>query len=89
MGVRSLSQEDPLEEGLATHVSFLAWRAPWTEEPGRLQSRVSKSRTRLKRLNTHTKQVKKVWKHFLFLCYPPAGKFTSSPVPTSVSRGFP
>ena len=54
MGVRSLSQEDPLEEGLATHVSFLAWRAPWTEEPGRLQSRVSKSRTRLKRLNTHT-----------------------------------
>ena len=38
MGVRSLGQEDPLEEGLATHVSFLAWRVPWTEEPGRLQS---------------------------------------------------
>ena len=34
MGVRSLGQEDPLEEGLATHVSFLAWRVPWTEEPG-------------------------------------------------------
>ena len=31
-------QEDPLEEGMATHSSILAWRIPWTEEPGRLQS---------------------------------------------------
>ena len=31
---RSLSQEDPLEEGMATHSSILAWRIPWTEEPG-------------------------------------------------------
>ena len=36
--VQSLSQEDPLEEGIATHSSILAWRIPWTEEPGRLQS---------------------------------------------------
>ena len=36
--VRSLAQEDPLEEGIATHSSTLAWRIPWTEEPGRLQS---------------------------------------------------
>ena len=36
--VRSLGQEDPLEEGMATHSSILAWRIPWTEEPGRLQS---------------------------------------------------
>ena len=36
--VRSLSPEDPLEEGTATHSSILAWRTPWTEEPGRLQS---------------------------------------------------
>ena len=36
--VRFLSQEDPLEEGMATHSSILAWRIPWTEEPGRLQS---------------------------------------------------
>ena len=36
--VRSLSREDPLEEGMATHSSMLAWRIPWTEEPGRLQS---------------------------------------------------
>ena len=38
MLVQSLGQEDPLEEGVATHSSILAWRIPWTEEPGRLQS---------------------------------------------------
>ena len=36
--VRPLGQEDPVEEGMATHCSFLAWRIPWTEEPGGLQS---------------------------------------------------
>ena len=36
-GVRSLSWEDPLEKGMATHSSILDWRAPWTEEPGGLQ----------------------------------------------------
>ena len=36
--VPSLSQEDPLEEEMATHCSILAWRMPWTEEPGGLQS---------------------------------------------------
>ena len=36
--VRSLGQEDPLEKGMATHSSILAWRIPWTEEPGMLQS---------------------------------------------------
>ena len=36
--VPSLSQEDPLEEGMATHSSILAWRDPGTEEPGGLQS---------------------------------------------------
>ena len=36
--VRSLGQEDPLEEEMATHSSVLAWRIPWTEEPGGLQS---------------------------------------------------
>ena len=34
--VRSLDQEDPLEEGMATHSSILAWEIPWTEEPSRL-----------------------------------------------------
>ena len=38
MWVQSLGQEDPLEEGMATHSSILAWRIPWTEKPGRLQS---------------------------------------------------
>ena len=36
--VQSLGQEDLLEKGMATHSSILAWRIPWTEEPGRLQS---------------------------------------------------
>ena len=36
--VLSLGWEDPLEKGVATHSSILAWRVPWTEEPGRLQS---------------------------------------------------
>ena len=38
MQVQSLDQEDPLEEGMATHHSIVAWRNPWTEEPGGLQS---------------------------------------------------
>ena len=36
--VQSLGGKDPLEKGMATHSSILAWRIPWTEEPGRLQS---------------------------------------------------
>ena len=38
MRVTSLGGEDPMEEGMATHSSLLAWRIPWTEEPGGLQS---------------------------------------------------
>ena len=46
--VRSLGQEDPLEKGMGTHSSILAWEIPWTEEPGGLQSLESqKSQTRL------------------------------------------
>jgi len=37
-GVQSLGQEDPLEKEMATHSSILAWKIPWTEEPGGLQS---------------------------------------------------
>ena len=36
--IQSLGWEDPLEKGMATHCSILAWRIPWTEEPGGLQS---------------------------------------------------
>ena len=39
--VRSLGQEDPLEEEMETHSSTLAWKIPWTEKPGRLQSMAS------------------------------------------------
>ena len=41
MWVRSLSQEDPLEKGIATHSSILAWRIQWMDKPGKLQSMVS------------------------------------------------
>ena len=41
--VRSLGWEDPLEEGMATHCIIIAWRIPWTEEPGRLQSMESQT----------------------------------------------
>ena len=40
--VQSLSQEDPLGKGMATHSSVLAWEIPWTEEPSKLQSTGSK-----------------------------------------------
>ena len=45
--VQSLGQEDPLEVGMATHSNIFAWRIPWTEEPGVLQSMRSQSQTEL------------------------------------------
>ena len=45
--VQSLGWEDPLEKGMAIHSSILAWRIPWTEEPGGLQSMRSQSQTQL------------------------------------------
>ena len=54
--VRSLGQEDPLEKGKATHSIILAWKIPWTEEPGRLQSMGSQSHTQLSDFtNSHQK----------------------------------
>ena len=53
MRVGSLGREDALEEGRATHSSILAWRIPWTEEPGGLQFIGSQSQTRLKLLSMH------------------------------------
>ena len=43
--VQSLGREDPLEKEMATHSSTLAWKIPWTEDPGRLQFMVTKSQT--------------------------------------------
>ena len=52
--IQSLGQEDPLEKGIATHTNILAWRIPWTEEPGGLTFlRIAKSQTRLKQLGTY------------------------------------
>ena len=50
--VQALGQEDLLEKGMATHFSILAWRIPWTEEPGRVQSTESKrvGRTQLSKI---------------------------------------
>ena len=63
-GVRSLGQEDPLEKEMATYSSTLAWKTPWVEEPGRLQSRrVVKSQTWL---NMQARQRK------VEGCWPPA-----------------
>ena len=55
MWVRSLGWEDPLEEGMATHSSILAWRILWTEKPGGLVHEVTKTWTRLKPLNNNTR----------------------------------
>ena len=47
-------REDPLEEEMATHSSILAWRIPWTEEPGGLQTWSCKESDTTKQLNIHT-----------------------------------
>ena len=52
--VPSLGQEDPLEEGMTTHSSILAWRIPWTEEPSRLQSMGSQELDTTWQLNQET-----------------------------------
>ena len=61
--VRSLGRKDPLEKEMATHFNILAWRIPWTEEPGRLQSMgVTKSQTGLSgftHIQSHTLKKKK------------------------------
>ena len=53
--VGSLGWEDPLGKGMATHSSILAWKIPWTEEPGRVQSMGSPSCTRQATEHTHTR----------------------------------
>ena len=50
--VCSLGWEDPLEEGMTTHSSILAWKIPWKEELGELQSMGLQSQTQLKQLST-------------------------------------
>jgi len=52
MWIPSLCQEDPLEEGMATAASILAWRIPWVEEAGGLQSMALQSQTLMEQLST-------------------------------------
>ena len=55
MQVQSLGQEDALEKGMTTHSNILAWKIPWTEEPGGLQSIGSlRVRSETKQLSMHT-----------------------------------
>ena len=62
--VRSLGQEDPLEKEMATHSSILAWRIPWTEEPGGLYSPWGhKESDMTERLHSHFSNLEK---HFFF-----------------------
>ena len=54
MWVQSLGQEDSLEKEMATHFSILAYKIPWTEDPGRLQSTGSKKSDMDEHTHTHT-----------------------------------
>ena len=56
--VQSLGPEDPREKEMATHSSILAWRIPWTEEPGGLQSMASKELDTTERLHFHFQDAK-------------------------------
>ena len=57
--VQSLCWENPVEESMATHSSILAWRIPWTEEPGGLYPQCRKESDMTERL-THTRAIKKM-----------------------------
>ena len=58
---QSLGFEEPLEEGMVAHSNILAWRIPWTEDLGRLQSMgVTKSQTQLKQLNMQATHIGKI-----------------------------
>ena len=74
----------PLEKGMATHSSILAWKFPWTEEPGRLQYLgPAESGTRLSWLNTHTRAFKTL--HLWLSDSPKVYLHSTKHVPVSVS----
>ena len=66
--VQSLGQEDPLEKEMATHSSILAWRIPWTEELGELQSTGRKELDTTERLHFHFDEDCQVYMCVLTLC---------------------
>ena len=57
MWAHSLGQQDSLEEGMATHSSILAWKIPWTEKPGELQSPGLQRVRATEHARTHTKHL--------------------------------
>ena len=63
--IRSLSQEDPLEKGMATHSSILSWKVPWTEDPEGLQSMESQESDTTEPWRTHTqssmREINSLW----------------------------
>ena len=65
MWIQALGQEDPLEKEMATHPSILAWRIPWTEEPGRVQSMGSQRADTAEQLSSHA--CTHTWTHTLRL----------------------
>ena len=68
--VPSLCWGDPLEEGMATHSSILAWKIPWAEEPGGLQSMGHKESDMMETTqytHTHQRQVKNQWSEIVRL----------------------
>ena len=69
MHVRSLGQEDPLEEGMAAHSSILAWRIPWTEEPGRLQGCKESDMTEVTQHSLRMPPAE-LWKSYMILAVP-------------------
>ena len=89
--VRSLGREDPLEKEMVTHSSILAWRIPWMEKPGRLQSMGSQrvgqncvtslfTIIKLMYYNKKTKGIVKVAQSCLTLCNPMNCRLTGSSV---------
>ena len=75
--VQSLGLKDPLEKGMATHPSVLAWIIPWTEKPGGLQSTESQKVGKKLRLSIHTsmswnkKKKKKTERNYISICLSP------------------
>ena len=76
--LQSLGQEDPLEKGMATHSGILAWRIPWTEELGGLQSMGSQSQTRMNHERFRFSHVRGFWRRACCWWYVPP--CLSSPV---------
>ena len=73
MWVPSLGWEDSLEKGMANHSSILAWRIPWTEEPGGPRFIELQSPTRVKQLNTQSRSEGVGLERLLVLCGAPWG----------------